>query len=44
MSPSKKEHWLVAFHEEFPPEFEQFSEAVRTQTYLAIELLSIFGP
>jgi hypothetical protein len=36
--------WEVAFHDEFLPEFRLFSEAVRGQVYLLIEMLIIFGP
>jgi hypothetical protein len=36
--------WAVEFHEEFLPEFKQFSEAVRRQVYSLIEMLRTFGP
>lgn len=39
-----KKRWCVEFHEEFLPEFRQFSEAVRRQTYSLIEMLKTFGP
>ena len=39
-----EEKWAVAFHEEFLPEFGEFSELVRRETYSLIELLSKFGP
>ena len=39
-----KKQWVVEFHEEFLPEFRQFSEAVRRQTYSSLELLKLFGP
>ena len=31
--------WQVEFHEDFLPEFLRFSEAVRRQAYVSIELL-----
>lgn len=39
-----EKQWEVAFHEEFLPEFKEFPEVVRRQTYPLIELLSKFGP
>lgn len=39
-----KKQWVVEFHEDFLPEFREFSEAVRRQTYSLIELLKMFGP
>jgi len=36
--------WEVAFDEEFLPEFREFSEGVRRQTYSLIEILRTFGP
>jgi hypothetical protein len=36
--------WKVAFHEEFLPEFREFSDAVRQQVYSLIEMLAVFGP
>lgn len=36
--------WIVEFHEEFLPEFQQFSEAVRRQIYSLVEMLKAFGP
>lgn len=39
-----KKQWMVAFHDDFLPEFREFSEAVRRQTYSLIEMLKTFGP
>lgn len=39
-----KKQWAVEFHEEFLPEFQEFSEPVRRQIYSLIELLTVFGP
>jgi hypothetical protein len=36
--------WQVEFHEDFLPEFVRFSEVVRRQAYVSIELLKAFGP
>jgi hypothetical protein len=38
------ERWGVDFQEEFLPEFQEFSEAVRRSAYSMIELLALFGP
>ncbi len=38
------ERWIVEFHEEFLPEFRQFSHSVRRHAYTLIELLASFGP
>lgn len=38
------EEWDVAFHDQFLPEFRQFSENVRRHTYAVIELLARSGP
>ena len=38
------EEWDVAFHDEFLPEFKQFSEIARRHTYALIELLAKSGP
>ena len=43
-TPEMKKHWVVEFHEEFLPEFWQYSEAVRRQVYTLIEMLRAFGP
>lgn len=37
-------HWTVAFDDDFLPEFRQFSQAIRREIYLLIELLNKFGP
>jgi len=37
-------HWVVEFHDEFLPEFKEFSETVRRQIYCLIEMLVVFGP
>jgi hypothetical protein len=39
-----KKQWMVEFHDDFLPEFRQFSEVVRRQTYSLIEMLKMFGP
>jgi hypothetical protein len=39
-----QQRWAVAFHDEFLPEFRQYSEAVRRQAYSLIEVLANFGP
>ncbi len=39
-----EKQWAAAFHDEFLPEFREFSEVVRRETYSLIELLSKFGP
>ena len=39
-----EKQWEVAFHEEFLPEFKEFSVVVRRQAYSLIELLIRFGP
>lgn len=36
--------WKVEFHEEFLPEFQEFSGPVRRQVYSLIETLAMFGP
>lgn len=36
--------WKVSFHEEFLPEFKEFSEPVRREAYAVLELLAQFGP
>jgi hypothetical protein len=38
------ERWEVEFHDEFLPEFREFSDPVRKQAYLLIEVLRVFGP
>jgi hypothetical protein len=38
------EKWAVEFHEEFLPEFRQFSVTVRRQVHVLVELLIRFGP
>ena len=38
------EKWVVEFHEEFLPEFRQFSVTVRMQVHTLVELLIRFGP
>ena len=38
------EEWDVACHDEFLPEFKQFSEIARRHTYALIELLAKSGP
>ncbi len=40
----EQKKWEVEFHEEFLPEFKQFSEVVRRQAYVLVELLTKFGP
>ena len=35
--------WEVAFHEEFLPEFKEFSNIVRRNIYSLIEMLRTFG-
>jgi hypothetical protein len=42
--PSLNERWEVEFHEEFLPEFREFSDTVRKQVYLLVEMLRVFGP
>ena len=39
-----KTQWVVEFHEEFLPEFRQYSETVRRHVYSLIEMLKTFGP
>jgi hypothetical protein len=41
---NNEEQWAVEFHDEFLPEFMEFSDAVRGQVYSLIEMLMIFGP
>jgi hypothetical protein len=36
--------WRVEFHDEFLPEFREFSESVRLQVFALIEKLTVFGP
>jgi hypothetical protein len=43
-SEHNEKKWSVEFHEEFLPEFAEFSDPVRRQVYLLIEMLNIFGP
>jgi hypothetical protein len=43
-APEMQKQWPVEFHEEFLPEFRQFSETVRRQVYSLIEMLRTFGP
>jgi hypothetical protein len=43
-APGTKKPWAVEFHEDFLPEFLQFSESVRRHAYTLIEVLKIFGP
>lgn len=43
-STEAEKRWVVEFHEEFLPDFKQFSLAVRRQVYSLIELLTKFGP
>jgi hypothetical protein len=38
------EKWVVEFHEEFLPEFRQYSVTVRRQVHALVELLIRFGP
>ena len=39
-----KRQWKVEFHDDFLPEFLEFSASVRRQTYSLIEVLTVFGP
>jgi hypothetical protein len=39
-----EKRWKVEFHDEFLPEFREFSESVRLQVYALIEILAVFGP
>jgi hypothetical protein len=39
-----KKQWAVEFHEEFLPEFRQYSENIRRRIYSLIEMLRSFGP
>jgi hypothetical protein len=43
-TPGMKNQWAVEFHEEFLPEFRQYSEVFRRQVYSLIEMLRAFGP
>jgi hypothetical protein len=43
-TPGTKKQWTVEFHEDFLPEFRQFSEGVRREAYSLIEILKTFGP
>jgi hypothetical protein len=43
-APKMKKPWAVDFHEEFLPEFQQFSSSIRRQVYSRIEVLKMFGP
>jgi hypothetical protein len=36
--------WGVEFHEDFLPEFRQYSDTVRGETFALIELLAALGP
>ena len=36
--------WVVEFHDDFEPEFDELPESVQDELYAHAELLAVFGP